>query len=163
MEASADGWVICRDVTEQVDYTELLFRERNFSNALIECLPGIFYVTEETGKVLRWNRNAEVLSGYSPEEFSQMTSSDFLPPEHRNAVAAAFQQLIKTGGYEEMELEYVTKSGKRLPFWINGKQIVLDGKTCVVGIGMDISKLKNTEAKAARTERRIGRPRQRTD
>ena len=36
-------WVgYCRDVTEQVDYTELLFRERNFSNALIECLPGIF-------------------------------------------------------------------------------------------------------------------------
>ena len=36
-------WVgYCRDVTEQVDYTQLLFRERNFSNALIDCLPGNF-------------------------------------------------------------------------------------------------------------------------
>jgi PAS domain S-box-containing protein len=135
----------CRDVTDQVDYTELLFRERNFSNALIECLPGIFYVTEESGKMLRWNRNAEVISGYSAEDFSQMLSIELLASEYRDAIAAARKRLIKADGYEEMEVEYLTKSGERIPFWINGKRVIFNGKRCVIGVGVDISKLKNTE------------------
>ncbi|MGZ4989045.1 MAG: sensor histidine kinase, partial [Limisphaerales bacterium] len=137
----------CRDVTEQIDYTELLFRERNFSNALIECLPGIFYVTEQSGKMLRWNRNAEMISGYSAEDFSEMLSIDLLAPEYRDAIAAARRRLIKADGYEEMEVEYLTKSGGRIPFWINGKRVIFNGKRCVIGVGLNISKLKNTEEK----------------
>ncbi|MGZ5568557.1 MAG: sensor histidine kinase, partial [Limisphaerales bacterium] len=147
-DGSIGKWVgFCRDVTEQVDHTELLFRERNFSNALIECLPGVFYVSDETGNILRWNRNAEVILGYSAEEFSRTLGIECVAPEHRRAVEAIRQRLIKTGGYEEREIEYVTKSGKHIPFWVNGKQIVFDGKTCVIGVGLDISKLKNSELK----------------
>jgi len=137
----------CRDITEHVDYTELLFRERNFSNALIECLPGIFYVTEETGKMLRWNRNAEVISGYSAGDFSEMLSIELLAPEYRESIAAARRRLIKADGYEEMEVEYLTKSGERIPFWLNGKRVTFNGKRCVIGVGLNISKLKNTEEK----------------
>jgi PAS domain S-box-containing protein len=40
-------WVgFCRDVTEIQNYVELLERERDFSNAVIECMPGIFYITD---------------------------------------------------------------------------------------------------------------------
>ncbi len=163
-DGSISRWVgYCRDVTEQVDYTQLLFRERNFSNALIDCLPGVFYVTEETGKLLRWNRNAELISGYSSEEFSHLTSNVFLPLEQQEAAGAIFDRLIKTGGYEEMEVEYLTKSGERIPFWIDGKRIIFDGKRCVIGVGVDISKLKNTEQKLRQLNAELeGRVKERT-
>ena len=44
-------------------------------------------------------------------------------------------------------MEYLTKSGERIPFWINGKRVIFNGKRCVIGVGVDISKLKNTEQK----------------
>src|SRR4051812_22453090 len=58
------------DITDAINYLHMILRERDFSNAVIECLPGIFYVTDEDGNMLRWNRAAELISGYSSEELA---------------------------------------------------------------------------------------------
>ena len=45
---------------------EAIIGERDFSNAILNNLPGIFYLFHRTGKCLRWNKNLENISGYSP-------------------------------------------------------------------------------------------------
>ena len=40
---------------------------------LIETMPGVFYLYDERGRFLRWNRNFEVVSGYSRPEIEQMS------------------------------------------------------------------------------------------
>lgn len=54
-----------------------LRRERNFSESIIDSLPGIFYFFDDTGKLLRWNKNFEKVSAYSAEEISNMSPLDF--------------------------------------------------------------------------------------
>ena len=54
-----------------------LRRERNFSETIIDSLPGIFYFFDDTGKFLRWNKNFEEVSAYSAEEILNMSPLDF--------------------------------------------------------------------------------------
>src|SRR5262249_37278079 len=114
-------WVgFCRDVTEKVNYVQLLLRERNFSNAAIECMPGIFYITDAEDVFLRVSRYAETMIGYPLEEISGQHSLDFVHPEHREMVAAARKKALDTGQPQELETDLVTKTGKRIPILVNG-------------------------------------------
>ena len=47
---------------------EFLLREKDFSKSLIDSLPGIYYLFDEKGKFIRWNKNLESVSGYSAGE-----------------------------------------------------------------------------------------------
>lgn len=42
--------------------------EKNFTDSAINSLPGIFYLFDENGRIHRWNRNVEVVTGYSAEK-----------------------------------------------------------------------------------------------
>lgn len=54
------------DITAQKLAEEKILRERTFSDAALNSLPGIFYLFDQTGKFLRWNKNFERVSEYSP-------------------------------------------------------------------------------------------------
>jgi len=51
--------------------------EQLFSRSLIEAMPGIFYLYDQSGKFLRWNRNFETVSGYTGAEIARMHPLDF--------------------------------------------------------------------------------------
>ncbi len=51
---------------------ERLRHERDFSDALLNSLPGVLYLYNQEGKFLRWNRNFQRVSGYTAEEITQM-------------------------------------------------------------------------------------------
>jgi len=157
-------WVgFCRDVSERINYLELLTRERDFSDAVIESLPGVFYLTDEADKIVRVNRYAEVVCGYSVDEICGQHGNQFVPPEQREPVRAARRKLIEHGDNLEMELEIVSKTGKHIPLFVNGARFFIDGKPCVIGVGLDISRLK--EAEQALRELNVtleGRVRERT-
>ncbi|MGZ5544062.1 MAG: PAS domain-containing sensor histidine kinase, partial [Limisphaerales bacterium] len=139
-------WVgFCRDVTDKINYMQLLTRERDFSDAVIESLPGVFYMTDEADTIVRVNRYAEIVCGYSVDEICGQQGARFVPPEQSEAVRAARQKLIEHGDYLQMELEIVTKAGKRIPLFVNGARFFIDGKPYVIGVGLDISRLKMAE------------------
>jgi PAS domain-containing protein len=48
------------------------------SETIINNLPGIFYLYDESGKFLKWNENFELVTGYNSSEISQMTPLDLL-------------------------------------------------------------------------------------
>ncbi len=53
-------------------------QERDFSEAVINSLPGVFYLYDQNGKFLRWNKNFERVTGYGAIEISAMHPLDFL-------------------------------------------------------------------------------------
>ena len=53
-----------RDITERKQAEESLLREKAFSETAINSMPGVFYLFREGGKLLRWNRNLEEVTGY---------------------------------------------------------------------------------------------------
>ncbi|MDB6059725.1 MAG: multi-sensor hybrid histidine kinase, partial [Verrucomicrobiales bacterium] len=143
-------WVgFCVDVTERKLAGEAILKERDFSDGLISSLPGIFYLLDETGLNLRWNENLERITGYSAQEISKMRAIDFVPPEEKALVAERVHKVFVTGE-ADVELNLLTKTGERIPFYCTGKLVHLDGKLRLIGAGVDVSGLKAAEAEIKR-------------
>ena len=53
------------DITERRRAEKEIQTERDFSKALLDGLPGIFYFYDSNFNFLRWNKNFETVSGYS--------------------------------------------------------------------------------------------------
>ncbi len=131
----------------------LLFEEKSFSEAAIHGLPGVFYLFDEKGKFIRWNKNLEEVSGYSSEEISRMRATDFFEGEEKKRVAERIQEtLVK--GQSSVEAEFVSKSGKKAPYYFTGMRAMIGDKPYLVGMGIDIVERKRSEEALRESERK---------
>ena len=108
------------------------------SDLVINSLPGVFYLQEENGGFLRWNKNFEIVSEYSTEEIRKLRPTDFFEAEDHERIKNIIQKVFDEGE-AEIEIAAKTKSGKKIPFHLNGKAINYEGKSCLIGMGIDIS------------------------
>jgi len=123
-----------------------LFNERYLVDAIISSLPGIFYLFTEKGKLLRWNKNAEEILGYSSEEIAVRNALEFFTEKDKPLIAEKIREtFIK--GEASVEARMQTKSGREIPFLLTGLRHEMEGVLYIVGIGLDISELKQTEEK----------------
>lgn len=120
--------------------------ERGFSHAVIDSLPGVFYLYDRNGKFLRWNKNFEQVSGYGPAEIAAMHPLDFFTGEDKALIASRIGEVFAKGA-SEAEADFVSKGGVRTPYFFTGMTIVLDGRTNLLGVGIDITARKRAEAK----------------
>ncbi len=121
-----------------------LLRERDFSDSVIATLPGIFYLLDGEGKLLRWNKNAEHVSGYSPEDIPGMQLLDFFRGQDREIIKHNVEEVF-TKGQATSEVCFVTKGGAAIPYLFPGKRVMIDGKLHLVGLGIDITERKQAE------------------
>jgi PAS domain S-box-containing protein len=121
--------------------------------SLIEALPGIFYLYDSNGQFLRWNRDFESVSGYSASEILKMRPLDFFAESDRELLRQRIAEVFERGA-SSVEAPFLTKSGQTIPYYFTGKRIRVDGATCLVGVGVDISERKRVEAALAQSERR---------
>jgi two-component system cell cycle sensor histidine kinase/response regulator CckA len=131
------------DITERKRDNEALLQEKRFSDAIIDSLPGMFYICDVDGRIIRWNDNEKKLTGYSMEELMQMNMSDLFR-EDRDIVAKAVQEVFNTGR-ATVEARLVTKSGEAIPFFLSGLRVGMNHKQYLVGVGLDISERKQLE------------------
>jgi len=134
------------DITEIKETEKRLKEEKEFTETAVNSLPGVFYMLDSTGKFIRWNRNFIRITGYTDEEMFEINAlSLFSKEEHKevgNAISKAFSE-----GESKVEGNFITKSGKHVPFYFTGYRIEIDGEIYLVGTGIDISELKETEKK----------------
>ena len=53
----------------------MILAERDFSRAIIDSLPGLFYIINSEGRFINWNRNLNTFTGCSDDELSQMLNA----------------------------------------------------------------------------------------
>jgi PAS domain S-box-containing protein len=140
-----EGFII--DVTERRKIEESLRREKAFSDATIESLPGNFYVFDERGRMLRWNNTVERVTGYSKAEIAHMSPLDFFGPEDQKVITDAVTECFEKGSIT-VEANLKTKSGARLPYYFTGVRFEYQKVRMLVGLGLDVS-----ERNRARDER----------
>ena len=136
--------IIYLDITERVQVEEHLRTERNFSNAIIDSLPGIFYLINEQGEFLHWNHNLEAISGYSAAEILSMHPLDFLAENEKEKGEQALQTAFSTGEVA-LEINFTTRYNRLIPYFFTGRRIKLEQTTGIVGTGIDISEQKAIE------------------
>src|SRR5262245_19565377 len=76
---------------------ERLRTERDFSDEIIDTLPGVFYLFDRWGKFLRWNKNLGVITGHSDAEIALMAPLEFIVEEDRPAVVSKIEEVFVNG------------------------------------------------------------------
>jgi PAS domain S-box-containing protein len=118
--------------------------ERIFSATMIESMPGVLYFYDETGHFLRWNRNFELVSGYSGAEVATMSPLDFFPDEEKERLQRIIQNVFDQGE-SSCEALFKTKKGTLIPHYFTGRNVIFNQTNCLIGMGVDISEQKQAE------------------
>lgn len=139
------------DISEKKKAEATLKEEMKFTNALFDSIPGYLYIYDEAGRLIKWNKKHEVMTGYTADELSQMTLDKWFEGEDAVNVAAAVKDVFETG-YGEVEANLLTKGGGKLLIRSNGVLLEIDGKKYFTGVGIDISKQRENEEIIRRSE-----------
>jgi PAS domain S-box-containing protein len=126
--------------------------ERQFTDTIIESMPGIVYFYNREGRLLRWNRNFALVSGYTDAEIASMHGRELFAPGDRAALAEA-GTIAFTAGEAAVEASILTKDGRTIPHFLTARRIMLGDVRCLAGVGVDISERKRAEARLAESER----------
>jgi len=118
---------------------EELIREKNFSDSLINSLPGIMYLLNGNGNFLRWNKNLEKVTGYSPSEIVEMTIPDLIAPDDKEHFENFVRSIAKEGTGPSVIAGLSTKSGAVVPHSFTATRFFDDNLRYQVGIALDIS------------------------
>ena len=143
------------DVEERACAEDAIVRERRFSDAVMDSVPGLLYLYDENGRLVRWNRQHATVTGYSDEELAGMHLYDWYKddPETIEKIRAAISRVYNEGsGYAEAMLR--TKSGERIPFFFTAVRLEIDGKNYFTGIGIDISERRKVDLALQESEAR---------
>ncbi len=132
------------DITGRMCAQQAVQRERNFITTAIDSLPGLFYVIDDQGWFLRWNKNFEIVSGYSSSELSHLNCMNLFAGPDKDLIADRIRQVLRTGE-ATAEVDLVTKDQARIPYFFTGRQIQIEQKPCVIGMGIDITGRKRAE------------------
>jgi PAS domain S-box-containing protein/putative nucleotidyltransferase with HDIG domain len=145
---------IVRDITERKEAEEALLREKNFSAAVMNSSLGLLFVFDDKGNIIQWNRNAEKVTGYSAKEISKMNVLDFVAKEDQKTAAEAMQEAF-TKGQSSLEINVLSKPGKKTPFYITGLRTKFENTTCVVCTGIDVTERKQAERELQRSYHKL--------
>jgi PAS domain S-box-containing protein len=145
---------VARDITERKQAEEIMLREKIFSSSIIGSLPGLFYVFAQTGKFLCWNKNFEIVSGYSSSELSAMHPADFFDAQDKPLIRARIEEVFQKGR-ADVEAEFVSKKAQKTPYYFTGRRTILDERYCLIGMGIDISQRKQAEDELKRTSEQL--------
>ena len=143
------------------DVTELCRSNEEFSRALdnlenvLDNSPDAVGIVDARGRFIRWNRMAEQLYGYSPEEL-QGRSAFFLYAD-RQELAGMLARLRADGFVRAHEITMQRKDGALIPFEVSltilrDKNGAVRGSICVA---RDLAELKQTMRDLGATNRRL--------
>jgi PAS domain S-box-containing protein len=128
--------------------------EKMFSDSIVNLLPGVFYLYDESLSFLRWNNQCEEITGFSHGEFAGMKVLDFFTGTQRELAQRATEETFATGR-TQVEAELTTRGGSRIPFYFASTRISYRDKPCVLGVGFDISRLKVAEQQIRQSEEEL--------
>ncbi|QIK38455.1 PAS domain S-box protein [Caldichromatium japonicum] len=148
---------INEDITERILASRRLQSEEAKFRGLFELSPvGIAMNDFQTGRFLEFNRAANEPTGYTSEEFSQLTFWDLTPKEYLPQELAALESLAKNGYYGPYQKEYIRKDGSRYPVLLNGFKVTTpEGREVIWSIIQDISTLEEAQREIRDREQRL--------
>lgn len=132
---------VAHNVTIIKEIEEALRREHDLNQAIIDNLPGLFFIIDEKFRFLLWNDHFMLTTGYSEEEMRRMSALDLHPASRQRAAAERIKQGFLAGNFNHEE-DVVFKDGSECTLMITAGRIQYDGKTCLIGTCIDVTEKK---------------------
>jgi len=137
------------------DAEDKLAREREFSEAVVQSLPGAFFLLSGEGALVRWNARMQAAIGYTSVELASMRALDLIVPEDRSVAEAAIRDVLGAGRESSIEVRLRDRTGESRPYAFGVKPLRVAGETFVIGFGRDISERRRAEEQTIRAKERL--------
>jgi two-component system, cell cycle sensor histidine kinase and response regulator CckA len=125
-----------------------LLREKTLADAVIESLPGVFILKDDTGKHVRWNKNAQMIHRYPLQDDLGLAN---ITDRSKDAVRQAEREAFERGS-SEIEADVLLEDGTTAPFYFTGVRVELEGKPHLAAVGIDLTQSKKAEAAVRESE-----------
>lgn len=139
-----------RDITVSMRVQSELIGALRDSENLVKTIPDVLYGLDLEGRVIRWNRRAEIITGWSGSELFGKPALDFFAEDDRPRVAAAIAGALQNG-FSEIEARMKHRDGTLTPYHYTG--VPLRDETGEIigltGIGRDITERVRAERQRA--------------
>jgi PAS domain S-box-containing protein len=146
------------DITDRKQAEQLINQERDFSSAILDRAAALVMVLDEDGRIVRFNRTCEEVTGYSYAEVVGKRPWEALVPEQYQVRGLNYFKTVSTGSGEvERENYWRTKDGgKRLISWSSSVLRDSEGAfKCIIGIGQDITEQRASDDALRQAEERF--------
>ncbi|MGB4346777.1 MAG: diguanylate cyclase [Burkholderiaceae bacterium] len=141
----------CLDVTERTQIETALLQEKIFSTALVESVPGAFFVVDAEGNYFRWNDYLKNLTGLSDNELAHRPSLLSIEEAERPLAANTMRKAFESG-YAQADLHVLTHDHGARPFFMTSRRFQVADSNYLVGVGVDttewLEKMRLLEQKA---------------
>ena len=162
LAAIATAWIGGRRSRKSIpggDVTEARPGELDMLRAVIASLPDLIYVKDSQSRFLLANQGtADVMGVRSSSKLLGRTDFDFYPKELAEGFFADEQRIIQTGKTLVSQDEHIKEADGRIR-WIMTTKVPLcdasDRPIGIIGIGRNITTLKESEAELTRTREEL--------
>ena len=130
----------------EIHDNEKVLAQNKFRMLFEQSPVGMALVLHETGEFLEVNYSVLESTGYTKEEFLNLSYWDLTPREYEQQEIDQLETLNRTGYFGPNFKEYIRKDGSRYPLSISGALFIdVDGRKVVWGIIEDLSNRREQE------------------
>ncbi len=137
----------------QLQFQDKLVREKQFSDAIINSLPGLFFLVNKDLRPLRYNGHFLEKLGEtseaddSPEFFTQIS------PETAPAMRTAITAIFTSGLSQSLEIELRHHQGQKTPYLFTISRLQLADDLLLIGVGTDLTAQKRVEGQLRQSQK----------
>ncbi|MFA6362054.1 PAS domain S-box protein [Methanoregula sp.] len=163
---------VARDVTEQKKAEDALLDSQRILQYIIDFMPDAMYAIDAAGKVIVWNKAAEVMTGVSPGDMIGKSDHEYAVPFYGKRIPALVDLILHPGTPQQSPYEHVQKTegttliseshatfpdGRIMDVWIKASPLYdhegnISGALSVIH---DVSAYKQLEAALMQANRKL--------
>jgi|UniRef100_UPI0037836504 two-component system sensor kinase FixL len=122
-----------------------LLQKKALLEAIFDSVPGMIYLYNAEGRLLRWNKNFEFLTGYTYDELRNVHVAQWFDGADLERMTREWERVF-TAGQATVELDLIVKGGRKVPYLFTGVRVEMAGKPHMIGIGIDMSEQRRIES-----------------
>jgi PAS domain S-box-containing protein len=126
------------EIAERRKSEDALIQEKLFTDAVIDSIPGPFYVLDTNGLNVRWNKAQEELTGLPSEEMAGVSALNVIYEDDREKVAQKIREAFASG-FAEVESRVITPDKAVHNYYFSGRTMKTENDIYIVGTGTDMT------------------------
>jgi PAS domain S-box-containing protein len=143
------------DITERNQVMAAKQKAQALNQAIIESIPGSFFMLDEQGRFLRWNAHErDEILGLPDDQILGTDALETVHPQEREELRSKLAAVLADGGVRTAECRRRIRGGPAERwFLMTGRRMLIEGRPCLIGIGVDITERKRIEAALIEAQR----------
>ncbi len=145
---------VIHDITQIRAAEKALLNEQSFTNALLDSVPGLVYLYNGNGQLLRWNKKHVTQTGYPNKELKNKPIESWFDDKNFKIIKKGIED-VQIKGYGEAEAYLTHRDGSQHLYYFSAAKSLIENKTYLAGIALDITERRATNESLRQVEQRF--------